>query len=83
MALDTTGEIGAEIGGAQPVDCAKARQLPQMFGQKFEEQREVAPVSGDGVGRGATLARQPRDPQPDRRAQIVACRKPVQRHRFR
>ena len=74
VALDAAGEIGAEIGGTQPIDCTKARQLSHVLGHKVEEQREVTPVRCDGVGRGATLARQPRDPQPDRRAQVVGRR---------
>ena len=83
MELDATGEIGAEVGGPQPIDRGKARQLSQMLGQEVEEQCEVAPVSGDGVGRRATLAGQPSGPQSDRRTQVGGRRKPRQRHRFR
>ena len=83
MALGAKGEIGAEIGGTQPIDCAKTRQLSQMLGQEVEEEGEVAPIRGDRVSRCPALACQPRDPQPDRRAQIVGGRKPGQRHRFR
>ena len=46
-----------------------------MLGQKIEEQCEVAPISGDGMGRGAALAGEPGGPQPDRRAQIVGGRR--------
>ncbi len=83
MVLDATGEIGAKIGGTQPLDCVKARQLPKMLGQKVEEQCKVTPVSGDRMSRGATLARQPGEPQPDRGAQVVGRREPRHRHRFR
>ena len=72
--LHAVGEIGAEIGGTQPIDCTKAWQLSHVLGHKVEKQREVTPIGSDGVGRGATLARQPRDPQPDRRAQVVGRR---------
>ena len=74
VALDATGKIGAEIGGTQLIECTKARQLSHVLGHKIEKQREVTPIGGDGVGRGATLACQPRDPQPDRRAQVVGRR---------
>ena len=43
-----------------------------MLGQEIEEKGEIAAVCGCGMRRGAPLADEPSEPQPDRRAQIVA-----------
>jgi hypothetical protein len=42
-----------------------------VFGQEIKKEGEIAPISGDGMRRGATLAGKPAGPQSDRRAQIV------------
>src|SRR5205823_6346503 len=57
------------------------RCLAEMLGQEVEKEREVAPIGGDGVRRGAAFAAEPAGPQSDRRAQIVGCGKARQRQR--
>ena len=56
----------------QAIDGCKARQLTEVFGQKIKKESEIAPIGGDGMRRGTTLAGKPARPQSDRRAQIVS-----------
>ena len=62
-----TREIGAEIRRCQPGQIVKPCRLAKMIGEESEEGLEITPVGGDGMGRGAPLRGQPRQPFAGRR----------------